>query len=130
MRLLAICLIIGFSACHPISDEGVCGSYSADYGFAQERLLLNRGGSYQQLANVDGSTKTFTQSGTWKYSVAAGRIVMGDRFMLLAVDGKFNPKFENPEVGIVSLPVSWMSGETYIGSEEAIRYQKKDKCRP
>jgi hypothetical protein len=55
------------SACTPVKEKDLYGTYVANYPFGTEKLTLNAGGEYIQEVFIKGESKTLTHKGHWRY---------------------------------------------------------------
>lgn len=65
--LVAILTII-LTACLPLKEKGLYGTYLAKYPFGSEKLILKPGGKYVQELSVKGQRKILKHVGCWRYA--------------------------------------------------------------
>ncbi len=96
-----IALSLSFVDCAPPTQSELYGTYIADYGLAEEKLVLYKDGTFYQEVMPKSNSKTDKATGTWLYrprvkgDPSSGYISFRENFMFV-LDG-FGEKL-NPEV--------------------------------
>ncbi len=111
--------------CKPQVQNEIYGLYRAGYDIAEEKLELYKNGAFKQEIKIKDPLKTIVEEGTWEYSTMTGNITFHGKFMVVINGvGEYNPDFDNPEDGLVVLPVKEILGTVTLGSAEGIVYKK------
>ena len=100
----------------------------AYFKVANERLTLNKDGTFLQKVTLMANQKVDIAQGKWTYVLNDSYLRFDNNF-LVVVDGfmELKPKYLEPKEGAAFLPAEIFFGNIRIGSTEVVLYEKIDK---
>ena len=78
IRWLSVSAVLLAAGCGVSSTNELSGDYAVRYTHGLEKLTLKTNGTFTQLYTPAGSTLSATNSGTWEFRKADGRILLRD----------------------------------------------------
>jgi hypothetical protein len=122
-------LLLLASACsRKVSEPNIIGAYSADYGFAKDKLELSADHTFHQEVKVIATNKAVSASGTWRFEEKHSEIYFSEEFLVIA-DGFGNliRDFDkSTRKAIAVFPVRSKFGHVEIAGDPAVTYKKID----
>ena len=100
----------------------------AYFKVANERLTLNKDGTFLQKVTLMANQKVDIAQGKWTYVLNDSYLRFDNNF-LVVVDGfmELKPNYLEPKEGAAFLPAEIFFGNIRIGSTEVVLYEKIDK---
>ncbi|MBI5885938.1 MAG: hypothetical protein HZB85_05080 [Deltaproteobacteria bacterium] len=64
---ILLVLVLLMTACTPVKEKDLYGTYIAEYSFGYEKVTLSANGEYIQEVSIKGESRVLTHKGHWWY---------------------------------------------------------------
>jgi hypothetical protein len=116
-------ILISVSSCaERIEVQNLYGTYVAKYSFGTDKIVLKEEGLYSQEVQINGDTKKYVTTGTWKYDISDNvtKVILEKAFVVSDGLGNLKKDFSVPGNGISVFPVEryFFSRKLRLGPDE------------
>lgn len=128
---LAVIVVVSLTGCSRVGERDLYGTYTLDFPFAHETLVLHENGSYEQTLVVANPVDTVRQAGTWEYSAEYGNIALHNGLRLTDVSCELDSAYNRPCEGYLLRSIikylPWDNIELTTACEEAFYTRQPDE---
>lgn len=117
------------SACTPVKEQDLYGTYLAKYLFGSEKLTLNANGTYKQEVTIKGEPKILEHEGRWRFAAEDNYVELENGLAVQNGFGELSKDYSVPFDGLVLCKIrrSFPLGRIKLqGATEDVFFRKID----
>lgn len=115
------------TACTPVKEQDLYGTYLAKYPFGSEKLTLNSNGIYKQEVTITGNSETLEHEGRWRFAAEDNYVELENGLAVQNAFGELSKDYSVPFDGLMLRKIrrSFPTGRIKLqGATEDVYYTK------
>ena len=103
LKIMIACVVVAMLAgcTYSVSEGDLYGTYTLEFPFAHETLVLYENGQYEQTIVVNDPVDTARAVGRWEYSAEYDNILLYHGLVVTDVSCELNSTYNQPTEGYV-----------------------------